>query len=65
MNFWNLQLAATAGSLCVDKVGRRKLWLFSTGAMFVCMCLVTGLSAGYERSPNAAIGGSVIAFLFL
>ncbi|KAH8083480.1 hexose transporter [Filobasidium floriforme] len=64
LGVWNY-LAATAGSLCVDKVGRRKLWLFSTGAMFVCMCLVTGLSAGYEKSPNAAIGGSVIAFLFL
>lgn len=59
------QILAIAGALAVDRLGRRFLWLASTGAMLVCYILITGLSAGYDNTGSAAMGIAVIAFLFL
>ncbi|GFZ46473.1 hypothetical protein JCM24511_04720 [Saitozyma sp. JCM 24511] len=56
---------AVAGAFMVERMGRRPLWFISTGGMLVCMIVVTALSATFLKDNNAAIGGAVVAFLYL
>lgn len=49
----------------VDYIGRRPLWLASTGGMLINLCVVMGLSASYAKHQNKAVGTAVIPFLFL
>ncbi|GAA5889852.1 hypothetical protein JCM6882_004342 [Rhodosporidiobolus microsporus] len=61
---WNLLLAAS-GAAIVDRVGRRKLWLLSTGIMFVCYTVLIGCSAGFEKTQQKSMGLATVAFIFL
>ncbi|KAL3455964.1 general substrate transporter [Aspergillus heterothallicus] len=60
--------AAIGGSLLVDRVGRRRLWLFAVGGMLVSFIIWTTCSALYaERGSNnegLAIGVLVLVFVF-
>jgi hypothetical protein len=49
----------------VERMGRRGLWLTSTGTMLVFMTIVTALSATFVKTGSAAVGGATVAFLFL
>lgn len=64
LNIWNFFLA-TGASFSIEKVGRRVLWLLSTGIMCLALCVVTGLSATFVTQPTPAIGRATIAFLFI
>lgn len=61
---WNFFLA-TGGSFAVERLGRRLLWLLSTGIMLVGLSVVTGLSATFVKNPSPVIGRATIAFLFV
>ncbi|ETS78610.1 hypothetical protein PFICI_10672 [Pestalotiopsis fici W106-1] len=64
LHVWNL-IVSTLAAFYADHVGRRPLWLSSTGGMLVMFCIVMGLSAGYDKTQNTAIGAAAIPFLFL
>jgi len=48
-----LVLGAIIGCLLVERVGRRKLMLFSTAAMVVCQAAVSGLSSNLTNHVSA------------
>ena len=56
---------AVGGTLCVDRVGRRVLFLTSCVGMLVCYILISALSGSFANSANASIGIAVVPFLFL
>lgn len=64
LQMWNLLWAVTAAS-CVDRFGRRTLFLASTAVMLVSYVVVTGLSGSFANSGNATVGSAVIPFLFM
>lgn len=61
---WNLTVALTVAQF-VDKIGRRPLWLISTGGMLCAYILITALSATFDRTQESATGIAVIPFLFV
>ncbi|GMK58884.1 hypothetical protein CspeluHIS016_0603260 [Cutaneotrichosporon spelunceum] len=64
LQIWNWFLAV-GGSLCVERLGRRKLWLTSAIGMFVTFCIIMGCSAAYSEHGLKNAGPAVMAFLFL
>lgn len=62
MALWSLLLACTGGLLC-DRVGRRPLFLLSTGGIFVFFLLQTVCTSQYALHGNKAAGDSVVAFI--
>jgi MFS family permease len=64
LQIWNLIFAVTA-ALCVDKLGRRVLFLASAGTMLISYVVVTGLSGSFAQTGHAATGVAVVPFLFL
>ncbi|KAK1236254.1 hypothetical protein PQX77_000488 [Marasmius sp. AFHP31] len=57
-------LVGITSSLCVDRVGRRPLWLLSTGCMLVAFAIITALGAAFTHTPTKAIGFAFVAILF-
>ncbi|KAF8878373.1 general substrate transporter [Gymnopilus junonius] len=53
------------GSLWCDKIGRRKLFLASTGGMLVCWILETACFALYSERGNTAAAHTFIAMIYL
>lgn len=49
----------------VDRIGRRPLWLISTGGMLLTYCVITALSATFANTQKGPIGVAVIPFLFV
>ena len=45
-------LAAIAGACFHDRLGRRKMFLMSTGGMVVCLAIVAGGAAGYVQEGS-------------
>ncbi|KAH7127611.1 general substrate transporter [Dactylonectria macrodidyma] len=64
LQFWNL-IISTLAAIYVDRVGRRPLWLASTGGMLITFSVVMGLSAEYAKSSRKSVGAAAIPFLFL
>lgn len=64
LQIWNLILAVGA-ALCVDRLGRRTLFLTSCSGMLVSYIIISGLSGSFAGSGKAAIGTAVIPFLFI
>ncbi|ESK89730.1 hexose transporter protein [Moniliophthora roreri MCA 2997] len=58
-------VASTAGSLLVDTIGRRSIWLWSTSAMLILFSVLTGLMSSFAQSPNVSLGYAYIVMLFL
>ncbi|KAL3291826.1 sugar transporter [Colletotrichum asianum] len=56
---------STSAAMLVDRVGRRPLWLTSTGGMLACLAIVMGLSASYSETGSKSVGAAAIIFLFL
>lgn len=63
LNVWNL-LWAIFAAVCVDKLGRRLLFLLSGSIMLSSFIVVTGLSATFAESGSSKVGLAVIPFLF-
>ncbi|KAF3004452.1 hypothetical protein G7054_g7175 [Neopestalotiopsis clavispora] len=64
LQVWNL-IFSVAAALCVDKAGRRPLFLASALVMLVSFVLVTALSATFAEKGDASTGLAVIPFLFI
>lgn len=64
LNIWNCIVAVT---MCfyVDKLGRRPLFLISTGGMMVCFVVWTICSERYNVTKVAGNGSAVVAMIFL
>ncbi|KAH8822939.1 hexose transporter-like protein [Flagelloscypha sp. PMI_526] len=61
---WNLLVAASVAQH-VDRIGRRPLWLISTGGMLISYCIITALSATFAKTQKSGTGIAVIPFLFI
>ncbi|KAG8630233.1 hypothetical protein KVT40_001852 [Elsinoe batatas] len=64
LNVWNL-LFALAAAACVDKLGRRFLFLCSACVMLVSFIIITGLSGTFATSGATNVGLAVVPFLFI
>lgn len=49
----------------VDRIGRRPLWLISTGGMLGAYVIITALSATFAKTQVHSTGLAVIPFLFI
>ena len=63
LQIWNL-IFAVAAAFCVDRLGRRALFLASAGTMLVSYIVVTGLSGSFAQTGHSATGVAVVPFLF-
>ncbi|KAL1303060.1 hypothetical protein AAFC00_006506 [Neodothiora populina] len=64
LQVWNLIWSIIA-AFCVDRIGRRPMFLVSATIMTISFGLVTGLSGAFAESGQSATGLAVIPFLFL
>lgn len=64
LQIWNLIWSAAA-AICVDKVGRKALFMASGIIMLVSYIIVTGLSGSFATSGNGPTGIAVVPFLFM
>lgn len=64
LQIWNFIVAIWA-SFNIDKIGRRKMALGSTGSMIICFVLWTILSARYNITGDSADAKGVIVMIFL
>ncbi|KGO78267.1 Major facilitator superfamily domain, general substrate transporter [Penicillium italicum] len=64
LQMWDLVFAAI-GSVLIDRLGRRPLFLSAAVIMFVSYVLVTALSGSFANTGNSATGAAVIPFLFI
>ncbi|KAJ5378246.1 uncharacterized protein N7496_005655 [Penicillium cataractarum] len=58
-------VAAIIGSLLVDRLGRRPLWLFSIGGMLVSYTAWTVCSALYTKNDSPGLAKAVLVLIFL
>ncbi|KAL0576167.1 hypothetical protein V5O48_005808 [Marasmius crinis-equi] len=58
-------IASTAGSLCVDILGRRPIWIGSTSAVLVSFSILAALMASFTQSPNKSLAVAYIVVLYL
>lgn len=58
-------IAAVTGSLLVDRLGRRFLWLYSLTVMLLSYIAWTVCSALYEHSQSHGLAIAVLALIFL
>lgn len=56
---------ATAGSFLHDKVGRRKMFLFSTISMSICLAIIAATTAEYQKMETEPISIASISFIFI
>ena len=64
LQLWNLILAIGA-AFCVDRLGRRPLFLASCFGMLTAYILISALAGSFAHTGNASTGVAVIPFLFL
>ncbi|KAJ8087128.1 hypothetical protein PM082_005956 [Marasmius tenuissimus] len=57
--------ASTAGSLCVDILGRRPIWIGSTSAVLVTFSILTALMATFSKTSEKSLGIAYIVVLYL
>ncbi|QPG76554.1 hypothetical protein FOA43_003944 [Brettanomyces nanus] len=56
---------ATAGSLVVDRIGRRPMMLYSTSGFVLCFAVIAGTMAAYMNNNNLQAGRAGIAFIYI
>ncbi|KIK62284.1 hypothetical protein GYMLUDRAFT_995129 [Collybiopsis luxurians FD-317 M1] len=56
---------AVIGGLCVDRVGRRSLFVLSTTGMLLTYIVIIGLSATFARTPTPSFGIAFVVMFFL
>lgn len=61
----NWLAAVFVGAMMVDRLGRRTLFLTSTGGMLVCYVIWTGLSSHFVTTNDKTTGRVVVAFVFI
>lgn len=64
LQIWNL-IWAVAAAVCVDRVGRRALFMASGTIMLISYIIVTGLSGSFASTQHAPTGLAVVPFLFM
>ncbi|KAH6997270.1 general substrate transporter [Ilyonectria destructans] len=64
LQVWNLILAV-GGTLCVDRLGRRPLFLTSCVGMLVSYILISALSGSFANTAQTATGLAVVPILFI
>lgn len=64
LQIWNFIVAIWA-AFNIDRFGRRKMVLGSTGSMIVCFVLWTVLSARYDITKDSSDAKGVIVMIFL
>ncbi|KAF9871048.1 sugar transporter [Colletotrichum karsti] len=64
LQIWNL-IWSVAAAACVDKVGRKALFMTSGIIMLVSYIIVTGLSGSFATTSNTPTGLAVVPFLFI
>ncbi|KAF2192874.1 MFS transporter [Zopfia rhizophila CBS 207.26] len=64
LNIWNC-IVATTMCFFVDKVGRRPLFLISTGGMMLCFIVWTICSERYDATKIKGNGSAVVAMIYL
>lgn len=57
-------VAASAGAINHDRVGRRSMFLGSTAGMVVCLVAIAGCSAVFARTGSTAVSSTCILFMF-
>lgn len=57
--------AAILGSFLHDKVGRRKMFISSLLGLSVCLSIVAGTAAEYQKQGTQALSSASIAFIFV
>ncbi|KAM0275058.1 hypothetical protein ACHAQH_007619 [Verticillium albo-atrum] len=65
LNISNWLSAVFVGAMMVDRIGRRTLFLVSTGGMLVSYIIWTGLSSYFISSQSAEAGKAAVAFIFI
>ncbi|KAM0748240.1 general substrate transporter [Meredithblackwellia eburnea MCA 4105] len=60
---WNW-LCTIIGAMCVDKVGRRKMWIGGTSFFVVAYAGFMACSAEFAKTKKPAVGNGAIVFVF-
>jgi MFS family permease len=64
LQIWSF-LAACAGALCVERLGRRLLLMISCAIMLVSFILITAMSGSFAQTGSRSVGITMIPFVFL
>ncbi|KIL85003.1 hypothetical protein FAVG1_11874 [Fusarium avenaceum] len=64
LQVWNL-IWAVAAAACVERLGRRPLFLTSAATMLASHIVITGLSDSFANTGNSALGVAVNPLLFV
>jgi len=64
LQVWNW-LCSVCAALLIDRVGRRMLWLISSGGMCCSFIIWTGLNSKFASTQNPTYGRAVLAFIFV
>ncbi|CAK7202806.1 hypothetical protein SEUCBS139899_005533 [Sporothrix eucalyptigena] len=64
LQIWNLVISI-GGAACVDRVGRRPLFIYGTIGMLVSFILISGLSGSFANTGNHQVGIAVVPFLYI
>ncbi|KPM44216.1 hypothetical protein AK830_g2354 [Neonectria ditissima] len=65
LQIFNWLVATFLGALMVDRLGRRTLFLASTGGMLGSYIIWTALTANFVQTGSETIGRTVVAFIFI
>jgi MFS family permease len=65
LQIFNWLASTFLGAMMVDRLGRRTLFLLSTGGMLVSYIIWTGLTAHFVSSHDESTGRAVVAFIFI
>ncbi|GKT47718.1 lactose permease [Colletotrichum spaethianum] len=65
LQLFNWIAAVFAGAMMVDRIGRRKLFLTSTGGMLVCYIVWTILTSVFSNTKDERAGYAIVASVFV
>ena len=57
-------IAASTGAFFHDRLGRRTMFLISTGGMVVCLAIAAGGAAGFVKNGSTPSSDASIAFIY-